>query len=66
MVNVPSRSWFDPVLNATLHTGENAIDAVRRFPGGTIAADIETPGLNTFTINCVTAAWDGHAVLLDP
>lgn len=70
-MSVPDRSWFDPVLNATLHTGRNARQAVAGMPLGVrIAADIETPGLSTFTINCVTAAWDEnghtHAVLLDP
>lgn len=70
-MSVPDRSWFDPVLNATLHTGRNARQAVAAMPLGVrIAADIETPGLSTFTINCVTAAWDEdgrtQAVLLDP
>jgi len=75
---VPSRSWFDPVLGATLATGADAVAAVERFcsrlprRSTVIAADIETPGLdNTFTINCVTAAWawpdgDVQAILLDP
>lgn len=75
---VPSRTWFDPVLGATLSTGEDAIQACVRFTrtqrrAVTIAADIETPGLDrNFTINCITAAWawpDGsgvQAVLLDP
>jgi DNA polymerase I len=73
---VPSRSWFDPVAGATLHTGRDATDAVvdllHSQPPGSVrlACDIETPGLNTFTINCITAAWcvDGmtHAVLLEP
>jgi len=75
---VPSRSWFDPVLGATLATGARALEAVEHFTTRTprrsvvIAADIETPGLDrAFTINCVTAAWawaNGgvQAVLLDP
>ncbi|MBV9869112.1 MAG: hypothetical protein JO214_00575 [Frankiaceae bacterium] len=75
---VPSRSWFDPVLGATLSTGEEALVAVRRFlttrrRSVTLAADIETPGLDrAFTINCVTAAWrwpdsgNVQAILLDP
>ncbi|QFP94675.1 DNA polymerase I [Mycobacterium phage LilMcDreamy] len=70
---VPSRRSFDPVLQAYLSTGAEAIEAARRFPAGTqLAIDIETPGLDrAFTINCLTAAWatgDGRyeAVLLDP
>lgn len=72
MPRVPSRSWFDPALDATLHTGDAALDKVVNFPQGQLlATDIETPGLDrSFTINCVTAAWieNGriHAVLLDP
>lgn len=70
--NVPSKSWFDPLVGATLHTGVNAVEAgSRMLPGRPMAADIETPGLHTYTINCITAAWmdpDGtvHAILLDP
>lgn len=68
---IPSRSWYDPVLDAVLHTGDDAEVAVAHIPpGSAVAVDSETPGLNTFTINCVTAAWDEggrtHAVLLDP
>lgn len=74
MPNVPSRTHYDPVLDAYLHTGADAQDIAHDRPaGGTIAIDIETPGLDdSFTINCVTAAWidprDGklHSVLLDP
>lgn len=70
MIAVPDRRWYDPVLHATLHTGQPAVDAAYRFPGGVLAIDCETPGLNTFTVNCLTAAWhDGDrvtAVLLDP
>ena len=71
-MTVPNRSWFDPMVGATLHTGTNAVEAGQRMlPGRTMAADIETPGLNTFVINCITAAWmnpDGsiESVLLDP
>jgi len=70
-MTVPDSSWFDPVLNATLHTGYDAREQVAALRSGlTIAVDIETPGLATFDVNCVTAAWhDGggvHAVLLDP
>jgi DNA polymerase I len=77
-MSVPSRSWYDPVGNATLHTGRDATDAVvdllHHAPPGSVrmAMDIETPGLNTFEINCITAAWDSpfdgttHAVLLLP
>lgn len=81
---VPSRAWYDPVLDCTLATGDNAVDAADRFICGVkisgalmpIAFDIETPGLDdTFTINCITAAWQwpsamGHGgtqtILLDP
>ncbi|AXN53332.1 DNA polymerase I [Mycobacterium phage Thonko] len=75
---VPSRTIKDPVLNAHLATGEEALRCVEQFVtrlpyrNVDIAADIETPGLvNTFTINCVTAAWEWpgggtQAVLLDP
>jgi DNA polymerase-1 len=70
-VTVPDRSWCDPLVGATLHTGTNAVEAGRRMPEGhLLAADIETPGLNTFTMNCITCAWeqDGrtHSILLDP
>jgi hypothetical protein len=70
---LPSRTWFDPMLGCTLHTGENARDALDLIPAGAdVATDIETPGLDdSFTINCVTFAWragDGriHTALLDP
>lgn len=71
---VPSRSWYDPVLDAYLHTGSHALDLAEKFHhwnGQPVAIDIETPGLDrTFEINCLTASWevDGqvHAILLDP
>ncbi|AGT12793.1 DNA polymerase I [Mycobacterium phage Phelemich] len=70
---VPSRRTFDPVLQAYMNTGLDAIEACRTFPAGAqMAIDIETPGLdNAFTINCLTASWsrpDGRfeAILLDP
>lgn len=73
MSRVPSRSWFDPVLGAYLHTGDRAVEVAagldRPRP---VSIDIETPGLDrALTINCVTAAWidssgDCQAVLLDP
>ncbi|ADX31977.1 DNA polymerase I [Tsukamurella phage TPA2] len=73
MPRVPSRTWYDPTLDAVLHTGEDALHAVADMPSGVdVATDIETPGLlRQFDINCVTAAWrhgDGrvHSVLLDP
>lgn len=71
-MTIPSRSWFDPLVGATLHTGADAIEAGRRMlPNRPMAADIETPGLTTYTINCITAAWSDpdnriHAILLDP
>ena len=69
---VPDRSWYDPVLNAYLHSGLNAQHAVLDLSRGTpVAMDIETPGLDrAFTINCVTAAWQSEgktqSVILDP
>lgn len=70
---VPNRRTFDPVLDAYMSTGSEAVQACRTFPSDhPLAVDIETPGLdNAFTINCLTAAWhrpDGRieAVLLDP
>lgn len=71
MPRVPDRTWFDPVLGAQLSTGADAALEAVGFPGGDLATDIETPGLdNSFTINCVTMAWraDGklRSVLLDP
>ena len=75
---MPSRSWYDPVLDATFATGAEAVRAAAALVSGTeagstlVAADIETPGLErAFTINCVTFAWtrpDGgvQTVLLDP
>lgn len=61
-MTVPDRSWYDPVLDATLHTGWNAVVAVSGMPDrAPLATDIETPGLvDTFTINCVTMAWHDH------
>lgn len=72
MPDVPDRRWFDPVLDAWMHTGSEAVEAVAHMPcGADVAIDIETPGLDRpFHVNCVTAAWtqDGrvHTVLLDP
>lgn len=73
MPPVPDRRWFDPLLNAYLHTGSEAAKAIAYClpDNAAVALDIETPGLdNAFTINCVTASWtfqgDTLAVLLDP
>lgn len=64
---VPDRSWWDAKLGSWMHTGDNALHEALRFPGGLLALDIETAGLaNSFTVRCVTAAWGGHAALLDP
>lgn len=71
---VPSRSWYDPVLDAYLHIGANALELADKFyywAGSDVAIDIETPGLDrSFEINCLTASWeiDGKvvAILLDP
>jgi DNA polymerase-1 len=74
MPKVPDRRWFDPVLNAYLHTGDKASIAAIDMTGlrpRTVAIDIETPGLDrAFEINCMTAAWiegeEVQTVLLDP
>lgn len=73
MPHVPTRSWYDPTLDAVLHTGADAVRLAHEMPPGVdLATDIETPGLlRQFDINCVTASWqhtDGrvHSVLLDP
>src|ERR1700756_2398847 len=75
---VPDRSWYDPILDATLHTGAPALALARDAHvrnGRHVAIDIETPGLDrSFEINCITAAWrEGWdddapvtAILLDP
>lgn len=74
---VPDRRWYDPVLDAHLHTGQSATDAVvdllHEVPLHSVdfAIDIETPGLDrAFEINCITAAWEHNgqvqSVLLDP
>lgn len=72
---VPTRSWYDPVMDAHLHIGADALYLASKFEnhwhGDPVAIDIETPGLDhSFTINCLTASWeiDGevHAILLDP
>lgn len=71
---VPSRSWYDPILDAQMHIGDEALYIAERFEyfaGADVAIDIETPGLdNSFTINCLTASWESegqvHAILLDP
>ena len=72
-VNVPDESTYDSRLNAVMHTGRNAVDALQYVPlGADVATDIETPGLdNSFTINCITVSWwapEGriHSALLDP
>lgn len=77
MTRVPSRSFYDPVLDSMMHTGARAIEAVvdlisATAPGSVmVATDIETPGLTRqFEINCVTASWrvggQLHSILLDP
>lgn len=73
MTRVPSRSSYDPVLGAYLHTGDRAVEVAAELDRlRPIAIDIETPGLDrALTINCVTAAWidssgDVQSVLLDP
>lgn len=73
--SVPNHSTWDPTLAATLHTGDNATQAVLDVLAGPprpVGLDIEAAGLgaNAFTLRCVTAAWetaDGTvSVLLDP
>lgn len=67
-VEVPDESVYVPSFGAYFHTGDNARAAVRDLPDDVpVAIDIETPSVtDSFTIKCVTAAWEGHAVLLDP
>lgn len=66
-----SRDWW-PVLGAWCSTGRCAREQAARVPAGAvIALDTETPSLtDSFTIKCVTAAWEGsqgtETVLLDP
>lgn len=76
---VPDYTTHSTSLHADMHTGDNAVAAVRAY----LATDMDTPrhvaidieaaglGAQSFTIRCVTAAWVGsdgatHAVLLDP
>lgn len=77
MPSVPSRSHYDPVLDAYLHTGANAtqvvVDLLHEVPPGSVdlALDTETRGKDRmFDVNCVTAAWEHrgqvHSVLLNP
>lgn len=69
---VPDATYWDAYLSARMFTGRPAVDAVAHLPAGTdVAIDIETPSVtDSFSIKCVTAAWDQggvtHAVLLDP
>jgi DNA polymerase-1 len=67
-VEVPDESVWTPSMGATFHTGLNARDAVWSMPDGVpVAIDIETPNVtDSFSIKCVTAAWDDEVVLLDP
>lgn len=75
MTLVPDRTWYDPMVGAFLHTGQDARDVGQEFLAGgphqVLAADIETPGLSSYTINCITFAWrtmagQVHSILLDP
>ena len=66
VIPVPDATTYDPVLSSFLHTGTDAVEVGQRFTTGTLAVDCETPGLNSFTINCLTLAWEHHAILLDP
>lgn len=68
---VPDDSFWAASLGARFYTGERALEAAFNCAGGDIAIDIETPSVtDSFTIKCVTAAWeqDGETrtVLLDP
>jgi DNA polymerase-1 len=67
-VEVPDESVYTPAFGSTFHTGAAARAAVADMPGDIpVAIDIETPSVtDSFTIKCVTAAWEGHVVLLDP
>lgn len=72
---VPDHTGWDLSLSCYMHTGDNAVDAVKgNLPWGVpVAMDIEAAGLGAaaFTIRCVTLAWDNsqgetETVLLDP
>lgn len=70
-VPVPDDSYWAASLHARFHTGRNAVEAALACPGGDVAIDIETPSVtDSFTIKCVTAAWEQggemQSVLLDP
>lgn len=70
-VPVPDDTFWYGGLGARFHTGERALEAAFACPGGDIAIDIETPSVtDSFTIKCVTAAWEQggemQTVLLDP
>lgn len=70
-VPVPDESYWAASMHARFFTGEEAVNAALGCVGGDVAIDIETPSVtDSFTIKCVTAAWeqDGEmrSVLLDP
>lgn len=70
--NVPDEVIWSVALNARIHLGHHARHAAVNVPVDTdVAIDIETPSVtDSFSIKCVTAAWDQHgqtyAILLDP
>lgn len=68
---VPDESFWSSGMSSRFYTGREAVDAATSCVGGDVAIDIETPSVtDSFTIKCVTAAWeqDGEmrSVLLDP
>lgn len=67
-VDVPDESVWTPSMGATFHTGAAALAAIKQMPADLpVAIDIETPSVtDSFSIKCVTAAWEGQVVLLDP
>lgn len=71
-MSVPDRNDYHPAIGAWMATGDAAVMEVDACPGDSVVAlDIETAGLDSFTVKCVTAAWhqeDGavQSVLLDP
>ncbi|ADD81154.1 gp49 [Rhodococcus phage ReqiPine5] len=71
MPPVPDLHWFDPNLNAQMYCGAEAHGVfARTYAGGPVAADIETKGIDIFTIRCITFSWHGsdgrtHGILLD-
>lgn len=68
---VPDLHWHDANIGADMYCGRMTYDVfARTYGGGPVAADIETKGLDIFTVRCLTLAWHGtdgktHGILLD-